>query len=330
MAYETSVHAQDSRVGRVGVVLDSLVEASHGAGKYDYVDVAVAYASHHGVRMLNDKLDSPSWPKAHKRFLVSIDFGFTQPEALIYLSSLENAEVRIPNGRAVLADPSLRPPFAFHAKSYAFRTEEGDNPQTLRALVVGSANLTASALSTGAEVVTKQIWSGHASTDEWHQLMQAKQFLNWFEDAWLSADLFSDVIAEYQQRHDALPEPRLPEDSTVATQRYLASPTTPMSLVDHCQSSWPRLRLCGSTDLPSSAIVRPGLATNSTPLAEPESFLVSALRTSRETPLLAWWISEYRDTPISTVPCASQITVWISLVYQFRKKTGWKRTRGQS
>lgn len=233
MAYEISVHAQDPSFGRIGVVLEALADASHRAAAYDYVEVAVAYASEQGVRLLNDRLSSETWTAARKRFLVSIDFGFTQPTALVRLSELNNAEVRIPNGRAVLTDPTLRPQSAFHAKAFAFGTDESHGLRdlklmkaiNLKALIVGSANLTASALSTGAEVVTKQVWTDAPSTEEWRHLLLAKPVLDWFEDTWETADPLSDVLQEYQRRYRSLPGPPQPqEEKTLATRRYLASP----------------------------------------------------------------------------------------------------------
>lgn len=233
MAYEMSVHAQDSSVGRVSVVLEALADASERAGAYAYVDVAVAYASDEGVRLLDDKLSSGTWAASRKRFLVSMDFGFTQPSALVRLSQLGNADVRIPNGRAVLASPTLRPPSAFHAKTFAFRTNEWFNIANewqnirllgLKALIVGSANLTASALSTGAEVVTKQVWTGLAATEEWHHLKLAEPLLDWFDDTWENADPLPDVLQEYQSRYRSQPGPPQPqEETTPATRSYLAS-----------------------------------------------------------------------------------------------------------
>lgn len=222
MPYEMSVHAQDPSIGRVGVVLEALGDASERAGTYAHVDIAVAYASSEGVRLMDERLSSGTWSAASKRFLVSIDFGFTEPEALERLRSLNNAEVRIPNGRSVLESQSLRPPSAFHAKSFAFRAEESHN---LSALIVGSANLTASALSTGAEVVTKQLWMSTPPSVELKSLELANPLLEWFEDAWANADPLSDVLDDYRSHYDALPKSQqLPEEATPATRHYLASP----------------------------------------------------------------------------------------------------------
>lgn len=230
--YEMDVCAQDPSLGRVGVVLEAIADAAKRSNGYDFVDVAVAYASVEGVRLLNERLSGGIWHAAQKRFLVSIDFGFTQPDALALLSELYDAEVRVPNGRAVLGDAALRPPFAFHAKTFSFRTDEQQEARSpdlvralnLKALIVGSANLTASALSTGAEVVTKQIWLGY---DGWTPRMRAKPVLDWFEDTWEAADRLSDVLDGYRSRHRTLPKPQqLAEENTPAARRYLAPPDT--------------------------------------------------------------------------------------------------------
>lgn len=218
--YQVAVHAQDSTIGRVGVVLEAIAHAADRAGDYECVDIAIAYASAEGVRLLENALAGPNWTDARKRFLVSLDFGFTQPKALMRLGELSNAEVRIPNGREVLASAALRPQTAFHAKVYSFGVEQYPH---LRALVVGSANLTASALSTGAEVVTTQTWKCYSAA-ALNDLRRAQPVLEWFRDTWENADALADVLDEYRQRRRALPiPPRIREERTKATRRYLAS-----------------------------------------------------------------------------------------------------------
>ncbi len=217
--YQVAVHAQDSTIGRVGVVLEAIAHAADRAGDYECIDIAVAYASAEGVRLLEEKLAGPSWAEARKRFLVSLDFGFTQPKALTRLAEIGNTEVRIPNGREVLSSPALRPQSAFHAKVFSFGVEQYPN---LRALVVGSANLTASALSTGAEVVTTQTWKSHATA--WNDLRRAQSVHKWFEDTWENADALDNVLDEYRLKRSALPRPpRIREEKTPATRHYLAS-----------------------------------------------------------------------------------------------------------
>jgi HKD family nuclease len=221
MPYAARVYAQDPSLGRVEEVLSAIAAASSDAGRYTCVDMAVAYATNAGVNLLDQRLDSsPAWEEASKRFLVSIDFGITEPRALVRLAGLPNAQVRVPNGLAVLA-ASLHPPNTFHAKSYLFRTATWTSPS---ALVVGSANLTASALAAGSEIVVKQSWTRSLSRSDRQHLRGAKPFLTWFEDAWATASPLEDVLSEYEVLYRRKPTPRTPpEERTPATRSYLGS-----------------------------------------------------------------------------------------------------------
>lgn len=176
--------------GRIDVVAAVLAEAvTSVSNELEHVDIAVAYASVGGVRVLLSQVSSaPSWERSTKRFLVSMDSGFTEPDALLALSRLPNSEVRIPNATDVLKSTALRPARPFHPKAYLFR---GATSSMLSALVVGSANLTASAMSTGAEVVTAQFGRRNADVGT---------FLDWFEDAWDRAVPLSLVLDEYRRK----------------------------------------------------------------------------------------------------------------------------------
>jgi HKD family nuclease len=222
MPYAAKVYAQDPGIGRVEEVLSAIAAASSDAGNYTDVDIAVAYASHAGVALLDQRLSfSSAWPDASKRFLVSIDFGITDPRALARLAGLPNAEVRVPNGPSVLASPRLQPPNTFHTKSYLFRSATWKSPS---ALVVGSANLTVSALASGSEVVVKQSWTSSLSRSDRRHLSRAKPFLAWFEDAWAAASPLENILGEYQLRYRRRPTPRTPpEERTPATRNYLGS-----------------------------------------------------------------------------------------------------------
>ncbi|HXK98217.1 MAG TPA: hypothetical protein PK828_10205, partial [Limnochordia bacterium] len=103
---------------------------------------------------------------------------------------------------------------------YSFGVEQYPH---LRALVVGSANLTASALTTGAEVVTTQTWKSY-SIAALNDLKRAQSVLDWFKDTWENGEALAGVLDEYRQKRRALPRPpRIREERTKATRRYLAS-----------------------------------------------------------------------------------------------------------
>ena len=100
-------------------------------------------------QLLNSTLgESPSWRNAVKRWIISIDDGLTEPDALRFLMSLRNSEVRIPDGEALLLR-GLAPVRRFHPKTML--VEQGKTAYLPLALVVGSANLTLNGLSLGHE-----------------------------------------------------------------------------------------------------------------------------------------------------------------------------------
>ncbi len=57
------------------------------------------------------------WRAVEKQWLISIDFGTTEVQALEYLRDLPNSEVRIPDARQVL-DSALFPDRPFHPKTF--------------------------------------------------------------------------------------------------------------------------------------------------------------------------------------------------------------------
>lgn len=225
MAYEARVHAQDAATGRLFGVLDGIDATATGAPGFTSVDVAVAYATRGGVDALVDRLQrEPGWASASKRWLVSIDFGFTEPAALEALAKVVQSDVRVPNGLEVVARTNLAPRTTFHAKGYLFRGPTWGSSPT--GLIVGSANLSISALTVGSELMTRQSWFGSLTPAERGTLdVTAKPYLNWFEDVWASADPLLSVLPQYKAARKKARLPRfLPEDRTPLAKSMAADP----------------------------------------------------------------------------------------------------------
>ncbi len=112
---------------------------------------AVAYATLGGCnRLVNrvaQRIGNGRWLAVLKRFVVSLDYGLTEPAALRYLSELPNSELHIA-GADILDGDTFIPSRAYHPKTFLFDS----GAET--AYVIGSANLTESALITNVEVVT--------------------------------------------------------------------------------------------------------------------------------------------------------------------------------
>lgn len=138
-------------------VIDAL-EIGAGTAPYNRVRGAYAYATAGGAVLLVDRLQRAigGWEVAEKRWLVSLDWGHTEPEALDFLASLPGSQVRIPNAAQVLA-AGLVPRTCFHAKTLLLdQSQKADKPPAT--LAIGSANMTVSGLRFGYEHVSVATW----------------------------------------------------------------------------------------------------------------------------------------------------------------------------
>jgi hypothetical protein len=135
-----------------GAVLDAIKRAAE-AVPTGYLKAGFAYASVAGVQLLSwslaDVMDG--WGKTKKRWLVSFDWGTTDPDAIGFLASLPNSQVRVPYAEEVIAR-KLTPAVCFHPKTLALQGGRADKPPI--ALVVGSGNLTLAGLRTGHEAAS--------------------------------------------------------------------------------------------------------------------------------------------------------------------------------
>lgn len=120
------------------------------AGRYDRITGLYAFATLKGAQILSKALEdaSPHWATAQKRWIISIDDGVTDPEALRFLLSLSRSELRVHDAEPLLAR-SLRPIRRFHPKTLLL--ERPLAPAQPTALLVGSANLTFNGLCLGHE-----------------------------------------------------------------------------------------------------------------------------------------------------------------------------------
>lgn len=223
MPYSARPYLQDATTGRIGVVLDAITAAADCS--YNIADVAVAYATRKGVEVLTNRLSGQRWDAAQKRFLISIDFGITEPAALVALAAISNTQVRIPNGLAVLSIPGLWPPkTTFHTKAYIFRATGAPAPL---GVIIGSANISVSALATGAEAVAFQAWGRKISPSDQQLMNDVRPLLEWFDDAWEAADPLDLVLSSYRSVFKGSRRPQSTrEDRTTAAATYTAPPGT--------------------------------------------------------------------------------------------------------
>lgn len=134
----------------------------------DRVRWAVAYSTFRGCTRLVDRtiqrMGARRWDESQKIFVTSLDFGLTEPSALRYLKDIPLSQLRVANAD-VARSGNLCPAKAYHPKMYLF-----DAPRQL-GYVVGSANLTESALLHNTELVI----AGHEvpGNNTWESVWQS-------------------------------------------------------------------------------------------------------------------------------------------------------------
>ncbi len=190
---------QDSNTGQVSQIFRSVIGLA-GEASFQRLRVAVAYASLAGCRDLVGGLtrNMRRWRGARKEWLVSIDFGRTEPQAVDFLRHLTNSAVRVPDAQNLL-QRKLVPERCFHAKSFIF-TEDLTVADGGFGLFTGSANLTLSGLHTGVEHGVALLWKPPRRRAEQSLLAGMQQSLKWWDDAWQRADIgTSSLIADYRR-----------------------------------------------------------------------------------------------------------------------------------
>jgi len=145
--------------------------------------VAVAYATVAGLRQLLGGL--PGAAPQESWWLIGLDDGYTQPGVLDYLSTQPNTHLRVAS--------NVEAGFRFHPKVYAF----GDNnKRPINLAVVGSANMTASALCGNGEAV---------SVLEAQSIQDRETLSLMWSELWSQGrSLKPNEIAEYRLRHEAI------------------------------------------------------------------------------------------------------------------------------
>lgn len=152
------------------------------ANSYVQVRVAMAYVSIAGVRAL---LSAFSERKVRQsQWLLGLDDTITQPGAIELLIGLEGAELRV----ASLADSSLR----FHPKVCHFQSSSGEGKDIL---MIGSANLTSTALAGNSEAVV--FLEGQSTTDK-------RLFAQMWKDLWSQGHQpTATELATYKSQYEA-------------------------------------------------------------------------------------------------------------------------------
>jgi hypothetical protein len=163
----------------------------------DEVLAGIAFASETGVREFRKSVvGRDAFDAAHKKWLIGIQRGVTQPRALQRLADIESSEVKVPFGHAALAEAGLNASTSFHPKLVYL-----ENSVTGEVAVASmSANLTLSGLTSNVEQILA--WRGTKSDDV------AAAFRGWWDPLWAAADRVDEAfLAEYETKRPKIPPP---------------------------------------------------------------------------------------------------------------------------
>jgi hypothetical protein len=197
--HTTSLTLQDIRTGRVSRISDALSDLA-GAAAFCRLRVAIAYATRSGCSDLSTSFRQHlfRWRTVRKHWLISIDFGTTEAQALEYLRDLPRSEVRISDARRVL-DQALFPDRPFHPKTFILDSD-GATAKPPFAVFVGSANLTLSGRHAGVEHGTSFPWLAPLTRSETMILKNVELALSWWDLAWREAFPVTDELLEEYRR----------------------------------------------------------------------------------------------------------------------------------
>jgi hypothetical protein len=232
----TSFVLQDSTTGRTSALIDQIVELA-GAARFRRLRVAVAYATRAGCGDLCRRLETRmlGWRRLEKYWLVSIDFGRTEVEALQYLLGLPNSQIRIPNASELLAS-NLNPRSCFHPKTFIFDSGT-DTMSAPFAVLVGSGNLTMSGLNTGVEHAAALLWTPPLNLQQASILTRLQGQLSWWTELWENSERpTADLLTEYKRRR---PVPAK-EDRTASVRHFVS--TTPRVIEPEPGLAWANAR----------------------------------------------------------------------------------------
>lgn len=146
-------------------------------------DFSVAFVTMSCITPLLQTLKELERRGTQGRILTTDYLSFSDPDALAKLAEFANIEVRM------FKSEGSSNAVGFHTKGYLFERQDGS-----RRVLIGSANLTAKALSVNKE------WNLAVTPLENGELL--RELNQEFNTLWNSADNLSDVIDAYRQIHD--------------------------------------------------------------------------------------------------------------------------------
>lgn len=232
-----------------------------------------AYATQSGAALFDLTFAGNFWATTPSRWLFGIDYGRTQPQALRFLCSRSNVDIRIHDGAYVVDQHGFVPRRDFHAKMAVLLNQGGEQS----AIVVGSGNFSSNGLRKSVEAGASVVTQGpnefeamlrptvEAAEAFWEQATPVADLLEVYEERWSSS--FFRQVAENQLNvevnHGETPVFWI-EAGYVTKNR---GPQRPGNQIDFPRGMSRYFGFCPPVDLPANSII--GQVIFETPVGEP-------------------------------------------------------------
>lgn len=207
LAYRPEFISNDNSQGKrvIASIEDELLNC-------DEFMISVAFITRGGITPLLQTLKELEGRHIPGKILTTDYLSFSDPEALKKLHSLHNIELRMYRTE----DSSSQNSEGFHTKGYIFRDEE------LYRIIIGSSNMTASALKVNKEWNMKVV--GYESGEVVHDVLKE------FNELWTSPKTarYDGFIEEYQAKYDIISEQkrRALQENPVPISQYKLTPNS--------------------------------------------------------------------------------------------------------
>lgn len=164
-----------------------------------------AYATQSGLVAFNLQFGHEFWQTTSQRWLFSLDYGRTQPQAIRKILEYPNSEVRIFDGDWVVAQEGFMPRRSFHPKTALMKSQ---NDGAI-GVVTGSGNFSANGLKTGVEAGASGFFGRNdelptsvhsaleAAENYWDSATPVENIIDTYEAKW-SASFFRSVVGNVQ------------------------------------------------------------------------------------------------------------------------------------
>lgn len=159
---------------------------------------AFSYITDSGVALIESSLRELLNERESNRWLISFDYGRSQPSAIRRLAAFGNNQIRVHDGIRVVESEGFRPRVSFHMKTaLTFSSTRTPHKQ-----LVGSGNLSASGLTFGIE-------AGCLLDYTLADIDGTVELIDTLEELWHQATPVEDVIDLYEENYSIFSQPTL-------------------------------------------------------------------------------------------------------------------------